>query len=275
MPIAPDCAGLGRRCRELSVTLRIADDSDSPSLRDAAATWLTGHTERMTVSRPYVKGSDLLADTTIHVPCRYLRTADGTLVSAAWTNGGRRRAPGPATAGVRCAAHGFAGPLPPDTRPLPADRLELRRGSGRFRVVFRGRQRMLRLPLKRAARRSLPVAEGANPCLGAPCRTADNRVGAACCRDLSLDVVAPEEDRFLEALLHSRQSPYLCKVTREGPAAMECEVISACAFLEEDGVHCSLHDRVLPNGRIAKPSICSEWPDLGPDDEGHPGCRLL
>jgi hypothetical protein len=274
MPNTPDCAGLGPQCRELPLTLRIADDTDSASLRDAAATWLTGHTERMTIGRPYVKGSDLLADATVHVPCRYLRTADGAPVSAARDNGDRR-APGRAKMGVRCAAHGFRGSLPPDSRPLPEERIELRRGTERFRVVFRGRQRVLRLPLRRAARRALPVLADDNPCLGAPCRTADNRVGAACCRDLSLDVVAPEENRYLEALLRARQSPYLCKVSREGPDKIECEVISACAFLEEDGVHCSLHDRVLPNGRLAKPSICSEWPDLGPDDEGHPGCRLL
>jgi len=277
MPTPPPCTDLGRHCRELAVTLRIAEiDSDPVSLQDAAATWLTGHVERMTIGRPYVLGNDLLADAIIHVPCRFLRTTRGnTLVSASWVDGDLRRRTGADRPGVRCGAHGYEGRLPGDTRPEASERPVVRRGSDRFQVVFKGRQQVLPLPRKRPARRSLPVVASANPCVDAPCRTADNRVGAACCRDLSLDVVAPEDDGVLEAFLRSRQSPYVCKVSREGPESIECEVISACGFLEADGVHCSLHDRLLPNGRAAKPSICSEWPDLGPDDVGHPGCRLL
>jgi hypothetical protein len=150
----------------------------------------------------------------------------------------------------------------------------VRRGNGAFSLVYKGRRRVLGLPIKRAARRALPVVQDANPCLGAPCRTGDNKRGAACCRDLTLEIALPESETRVEALLKARKSPYLCKVTREGEDTVEAEVISACGYLEGDGITCGLHDRTLPNGRPAKPSICSEWPDLGPDDEGHPGCRL-
>jgi len=87
-------------------------------------------------------------------------------------------------------------------------------------------------------------------------------------------MVIPESATRTMALLKARKSPYFCKVEREGPDAVEAEVISACAYLEEDGITCALHNRVLPNGRLAKPSICMEWPDLEPDDLGHPGCPL-
>jgi hypothetical protein len=122
------------------------------------------------------------------------------------------------------------------------------------------------------------VQNGGNPCVGAPCRTADNVRGAACCRDLTLEVVAPAYDRrsdHLEALLLSRRAPYLCKTERVNEEILECEVISACGYLEDDGIGCALHDRLRPDGAPAKPFVCSEWPDLGPDDEGHPGCRLI
>ena len=53
--------------------------------------------------------------------------------------------------------------------------------------------------------------------------------------------------------------------------ALECaEMISACGYLADDGVACSLHGRVRSDGRPAKPDLCSEWP---PKDKGlHPGC---
>jgi hypothetical protein len=119
------------------------------------------------------------------------------------------------------------------------------------------------------------VIQGENPCAGAPCRTADHRRGAACCRDLSIDVVAPPGADLDEALLRSRRSPYLCKVTRSEPAILACEVISACGYLGDDELSCVLHGRVRPDGAPAKPSICSEWPNPGPDDATHPGCRLV
>jgi hypothetical protein len=130
-----------------------------------------------------------------------------------------------------------------------------------------------------ARTRALPVIHhGGNPCHGAPCRTADNARGAACCRDLTLEVVAPAYERradYLEALLRARRSPYLCKTERASVDILECEIISACGYLEGDGISCALHGRLRPDGKPAKPFVCSDWPDLGPGDEGHPGCRLI
>jgi hypothetical protein len=122
------------------------------------------------------------------------------------------------------------------------------------------------------------VLHGANPCAEAPCRTADHTRGAACCRDLTLEIMAQADDArsaHLEALLRARRSPYLCKTERVSPRIIECEVISACGYLEQDGVSCALHHRLRPDGRPAKPEVCSAWPDLGPDDAGHPGCVLI
>jgi len=246
------------------VTLRIADlREDGQPFWDAAATWLLGHTERIAMGEPYVRDRLLLVDAVIRVPCKHLASAS----AGAAGNGGTPRA--------RCRVYGFEGRLPVET-PAPA------RASGRFRdaggrhvVVFKGRRQALELPLKRAARRELPVVQNGNPCTDAPCRTADNTRGAACCRDLTLDVMVGKSDAFTEALLRSRKSPYLCKVARADDDRIECEVISACGYLHADGISCALHNRLLPNGRQAKPSICWEWPDLGPDDVGHPGCVLL
>jgi hypothetical protein len=261
MPEPPPCTALGQQCRELDLTLRIADlTEDSESLQDAAATWLLGHTAHMTFGRPYLRDTELLVDVTVHVPCKHLR-------GGAPANGQRPTA--------RCGIHGFAGTLPRSTRPVHPS--SPRRANGRFRVFYKGRERTLQLTMKRASRRALPVlSNGHNPCAGAPCRTADNTRGAACCRDLTLDVVIPKgTHRRLELLLRNRKPPYLCKVSRSNATTVECEVISACAYLDPaDDVSCSLHDRLLPNGRPAKPSICREWPDPGEAEVTHPGCRL-
>ncbi|HEX9691603.1 MAG TPA: hypothetical protein VGA22_05855 [Gemmatimonadales bacterium] len=226
------------------------------TMQDALATWLLGHTERITFGPPYVEHDVLLVDATVHVACKHLTTgADG--------NGK-----------VACAAHGFAGYLPNPSQSARDTRAPFTRGS-RHLVSFKQRRRVLHLPLKRAPQRTLPVLQSPNPCVDAPCRTADNTKGAACCRDLTLEIVAPDADPHLELLLRARRSPYLCKVTRTGPTMLECEVISACGYLDpSDGVGCVLHNRLLPNGRSAKPSICWDWPDIGPDEVTHPGCRL-
>ncbi len=244
------------------MTLRIADlREDGQTFWDAAATWLLGHTERVAMGEPYERDRLLLVDAVIRVPCKHLATdaTDG--------NGG------PPTA--RCRPHGYRGALPAATRSSAPGQPPFRRNGGRYLLVFKGRRQFLELPLKKAARRPLPVIDNGNPCVEAPCRTADNTRGAACCRDLTLDVMVPEADAHVEALLRSRKSPYLCKVERADDERIECEVISACGYLEDDGISCVLHDRLLPNTRQAKPSICWEWPDLGPDDVGHPGCVLL
>lgn len=256
MPEPPRCPALGPHCRELSVTLRVADRSeDGQTFLDAAGTWLLGHTEHITMEEPHFRGSMFVVDAVLHVPCKHLRESGGEV--------------------AQCAVHGFRGP-PPRGSSLPRGAPPgFRHPDGTFDIVYKSTRRPLHLPLKRAAQRALPVVQSANPCLGAPCRTADNRRGAACCRDLTLEILSPEDDGYMEALLRARKSPYLCKVARESPDIVECEIISACGYLDADGISCALHDRLLPNGRLAKPSICMEWPDLGPDDTGHPGCVLL
>jgi hypothetical protein len=109
-----------------------------------------------------------------------------------------------------------------------------------------------------------------NPCSIAPCTTADHTRGSACCRDLQVEILCPRSNTALEALVRSRLSPYLCKVTREAEDALEAEVISACGFLDQEGLNCTLHGRQRPDGRPAKPELCSDWPDHG---KGlHPGC---
>ena len=254
MPTPPPCRSLGRQCQELEVTVRISDlEDDGRTLQDAAATWLIGHTERITWGSPYVANGFLKVDATIHVPCRYLK-ADGN--------------------GARCAAHGYRGAVPGNTRPAEPERLQL--GHDRFTVVHRGKRRQLRLPFEEPAPHSLPVIQSENPCATAQCRTADNKRGAACCRDLTLELDLPKRQRRLEALVRARKNPYVCRVNREDDDTLDCEVISACGYLENGSVNCTLHDRLRPNGKPAKPSICTDWPDDLEDDEtGHKGCVLL
>jgi hypothetical protein len=163
--------------------------------------------------------------------------------------------------------------VPPVQRATPS---RLQHADGTLTLVHRGRSRRLRG--RSAPPRALPVLDAANPCVGAPCRTADHTRGAACCRDLTLEVVAPADDArsaHLEALLLARRSPYLCKTERVSQRIIECEVISACGYLEQDGISCALHHHLRPDGKPAKPEVCSAWPDLGPDDVGHPGCVLI
>ena len=253
---------MGRHCRELDVTLRIAELSeDDRRFHDAAGTWLTGHGERIVFGRPYVAGARFLVDATVSVPCKYLKTdSEG---NRAGSNGGASTA--------RCLAHGFEGRFAPDSR-VPRSRTQ--NGNGTFTVVHNLKTRRLSLPPAPKKRRTLPVLGGTNPCLGAPCRTADNKQGAACCRDLTLELMLPRAESMRESLLRARRSPYLCKVSRENDEILECEVISACDYLGADGITCVLHGRVRPDGTPAKPSICSEWPDLEPGEPGHTGCRL-
>ena len=243
VPVVPPCRDLGPQCRSLPVTLRIGPLEDGAASLDHEATWLIGHTQHVSFSQIWEDEGELYVEATLHVPCRYLRQ-EGAF--------------------SHCTAHGFRGPTPRGAyRPDQPRRV----GRDRFLVVDNRRTavRTLRPPA-----RTLPVLQGENPCALAPCRTADNTRGAACCRDLQIEIMCTRRQRRLEALVRSRRSPYLCKVERAGDFSIEAEVISACGFLDNDGIGCSLHGRVRADGRPAKPDLCSDWP---PKNKGlHPGC---
>ena len=246
MSAPPGCESLGRHCQALDVLLRIGSLEEGVASLDHEATWLLGHTQRITFGEVWTGDGELYVDAVLHVPCRHLKssTADHS----------------------RCAAHGFEGRTPRAPR-NPEQPRQL--GRDRFRVVDRMRVANRHFP---PPRRSLPVltAASANPCDGAPCETSDHKRGAACCRDLQVEIMCTRKQLLLEALIRHRKSPYLCKVEREGDFSLDVEMISACGYLEEGGVACTLHGRNRADGRTAKPDLCFEWP---PKNQGlHPGC---
>lgn len=246
----PPCRAMGTQCRSLRVTLRVGSFEDGITSLDHEATWLLGHTGRITFHELWDGEGDLYVEATLHLPCRHLDESNGE---------------------SRCRAHGYSRPRP---RSRKREREQFHLGGDRFVVVHRARNaiRDLKFPP-----RSLPVletpavaGEEMNPCATARCRTADNTMKAACCRDLQIEIMCTRKQRMLEALVRSRRSPYLCKIDREGDHSIEVEVISACGYLGEDGVACTLHGRQRADGRPAKPDLCSEWP---PKNQGlHPGC---
>ena len=245
MTLPPPCSALGRQCNALRVTLRVGSlDEGTPSL-DHESTWLLGHTERITFLDLWEGEGDLYADAVLHVPCRFL-AADG----------------GQAT----CKAYGFEGPLPRARRQTQPRQL----GGDHFVIVEKQQIATKKLLPPPAPKRSLPVVNGVNPCAGAPCTTSDHRRGAACCRDLQVEIMCTRRQTRLEALVRSRRPPYLCKVSREGDFSIEAEMISACAYIEPGGVNCTLHGRVRADGRTAKPDLCFEWPPKR--QVLHPGC---
>lgn len=248
MTTPPPCAAIGRQCSALKVTLRIGSLEEGNDSLDHESTWLLGHTQNITFLDLWEGEGDLYVDAVLHVPCRFLSQEGGI---------------------AQCGAYHYSAPAPAVRR-----RTQLRQlNGGWFNLVDRRRMVTRRLPPPAAPRRSLPVlptADTANPCAGAPCRTADNRRGAACCRDLQVEIMCTRRQKTLEALVRSRRSPYLCKVTREGEFSIDAEMISACAYLEPGGVNCTLHGRTRADGRPAKPDLCSEWP--GKQKVLHPGC---
>jgi hypothetical protein len=247
---APACRRLGRQCRALDVKLRVAvlegqEDHDS--------TWLLGHTERIEFGTLSVEDDALWTDARIHVPCRHLQEQ--------------------ANGSSRCGAHGFRGVVPPPVRVEQPRRL----GGDRFKLVDGRKLVTRRLPTAPPPRRSLPVhsvVPDANPCATAKCRTADNRQGAACCRDLQVEIRCSDRQELLEDLLRHRKSPYLCKVEREDEdePILNVEILSACSYLLEDGLHCGLHGRLRADGRPAKPELCTAWPEKRTGL--HPGCAF-
>jgi hypothetical protein len=242
-PAAPPCYALGSQCRGVPVVLRVGALEEGNASLDHETTWLIGHTQHITFYDIWEDKGELYADAMLHVPCRYLQRDGAT---------------------SHCTAYGFSGPTPRGPQRVEQPR---RLGGDRFLVVENRRTAMRSLP---PPARALPVLAGANPCALAPCRTADHTRGAACCRDLQIEIMCTRRQRKLEALVRSRRSPYLCKVERAGDFSIEAEIISACAFLDDDGIGCSLHGRHRPDGRPAKPDLCSEWPEK---KQGlHPGC---
>jgi hypothetical protein len=239
----PPCRSLGAQCRGLPVLLRIGALEEGTASLDHEATWLIGHTQHITFFGLWEDEGELYVDAVLHVPCRYLQREGDH---------------------ARCAAHGFRGPLPRGPRPREQPR---QLGGDRFIIVENRRTTVRRLP---QPRRNLPVLASANPCALASCMTADHTRGAACCRDLQIEIMCTRKQRKLEALVRSRRSPYLCKVERAGDFSIEAEIISACDYLDEDGIGCTLHGRRRADGRPAKPDLCSEWPEK--KDGLHPGC---
>ena len=246
-PAPPPCKGLGSQCHELRVTLRVSSEIRHVTRTDHEATWLLGHTQRISFGKLWAHEGDLFVRATIHVPCKHLEQDDGR---------------------SHCRAHGFTGRLPD---PGMVSRQPRRLGGDRFRLVEHARLADLSLPAPAPRRRSLAVLND-NPCATAPCRTADHTRGAACCRDLQVEIMCDEADRRRELLIRSRKPPYLCKVTRESEESIEAEIISACDYLGEDGISCTLHGRLRPDGRQAKPDLCRRWPKPTLEETLHPGC---
>jgi hypothetical protein len=216
------------------VTLRVtAIDGEE----DHDATWLLGHTDRIDFGPLFARDEELWCRARIHVPCRFLATGD---------DGGT----------ARCTAHGYSGKLSSARRRRQGRRL----GADRFRIVERQRLIERRLAAPKAAPRRLPVIDAPNPCATARCTTSDHTIGAACCRDVEVDIACDRSETLLEALIRNRKSPYLCKTERFSDEQLTVEILSACGFLKDDN-GCDLHGRVRADGRPAKPLMCSRWPE--------------
>ena len=239
---------MGSQCRELHVTLKVGEMGEGVPSLDHEGTWLLGHTQQIDFDTPRVEGQELLVDAVLHLRCRHLKRDGAT---------------------ERCAAHGFARkPAPAGSRPDQHRRL----GPDEFILLeeLRPVTRSVRPPAP--SPRALPTLQGTNPCLDAKCSTADHVRGAACCRDLQIEILCTPDQTELEALVRSRLSPYLCKIHRESPRSLGAEVISACGYLDERG-ECSLHGRLRADGTTAKPDLCFDWPKEGKGE--HPGCVFV
>src|SRR6184192_3492191 len=105
---APRCGGMGAHCMGLRVTLRIGELEEGPASLDHEATWLLGHTERISFAELWEDEGDLYVEAVLHVPCRYLHQKNGRSY---------------------CQAHGFRGPMPQGPRRLEQP---LQLGNDRF-----------------------------------------------------------------------------------------------------------------------------------------------
>ncbi|HEX5818662.1 MAG TPA: hypothetical protein VFY20_07280 [Gemmatimonadales bacterium] len=238
---------MGRQCHALDVILRVGALDEDRTWLDDHGTWLLGHTERIEFGETGDSRGQVYAMATLHVPCRHYRE--------------------PAPGAASCAAHAFRGKSP--RRPVRAAQPR-RFGEDRF-LVFE-EKRLVPRTLRRAPRelRVLPQSNDRNPCDGAPCRTPDQRRGAACCRNLWIELMCTPREKRLEALVRARRSPQVSYVTRVGASSLELQVISACGYLEPGSSACTLHGRAHADGRSAKPGVCVEWPAA--DGWTHTGC---
>src|SRR4051794_7138718 len=159
-PAAPPCHALGSQCRAVPVVLRVGALEEGNASLDHETTWLIGHTQNITFYEIWEDEGELYVDAMLHVPCRFLQSDGRT---------------------ARCGAYGFSGRMPRNpARPEQPRRI----GRDRFLIVENRREAVRTLV---PPGRSLPVLGDANPCAAAPCRTADNTRGAACCRDLQVE----------------------------------------------------------------------------------------
>ena len=102
MSAPPGCESLGRQCQALDVLLRIGSLEEGVASLDHEATWLLGHTERITFGEVWTGDGELYVDAVLHVPCRHLKgSGDGR---------------------SRCAAHGFEGRTPRAPGECPTSR---------------------------------------------------------------------------------------------------------------------------------------------------------
>src|SRR4026209_1125894 len=91
---APPCREMGSHCDSLRVLLRAATEDAGRGSADHEATWLVGHTERITFLGDLERdGSDLYSVAELQVPCRFLG-ADGR-GGASWGAQGSSRAAAP------------------------------------------------------------------------------------------------------------------------------------------------------------------------------------
>ena len=153
-PVTPTdlpCRKLGSQCRALRVTLRVGSLEEGDTSLDHEATWLLGHTERITFGDLWWGEGDLYVEAVLHVPCRHLRSDGGT---------------------EECRLFGYRGVARRPPRRLPQPR---RLGGNRFQMVESKRVVIRSLPAAPAprhvaarAREREPMRLGPVPHLGPP-----------------------------------------------------------------------------------------------------------
>ena len=244
-------AASGSQCQSIRVTLRDRRAGGRPDSLDHEATWLLGHTAQIDFLELWEGEGDLYVDAVAPRPLSL-------------------SAPG-----------GRPGPMPGAR--LRGARAPGARGASRSRCSSAAtaswsstdcRNAVLRASASPRARcrcsRTAPVARATTPAprpRAAPPTTPAKPPAAVTCRSRSC-APGPSADWRRWCVRAARR----ISARSSGPAttSLEVEMISACGYLEGDGVSCSLHGRHRADGRTAKPDLCFEWP---PKNRGlHPGC---